>query len=155
MTDKPEALPSTGHEALGPETLRKLKRKHRINENRRYCTCGAEPLNTYVDAHAAAWEAKEEQFRRVGNALVEAGFTPLGDDYAASVEAMSRSYENSKDDGEADRRRLEALSDPGLLSWARAIIRAWNRADGKEQQRMYASMKVAEKLLAALATETT
>ena len=106
-------------------------------------------------AHAAAWEAKEEQFRRVGNALVEAGFTPLGDDYAASVEAMSRSYENSKDDGEADRRRLEALSDPGLLSWARAIIRAWNRADGKEQQRMYASMKVAEKLLAALATETT
>jgi hypothetical protein len=42
----------------------------------------------------AALRTKAEGFDAVGAALVEAGWTPLGDDYAAAVTALSRAFEH-------------------------------------------------------------
>ena len=69
-----------------------------------------------VDAHADAWVVLVDAFRAVGDALQEAGFMPLGDDYASSVQAMS-------DQLAASQERARRLTD--LLREARHG--RWNR----------------------------
>ncbi len=46
---------------------------------------------------------------------------------------------------------LEVINISGLRSWAVTITEEWNRVDSEQRLRMYASMKAAEKILAAIA----
>ncbi len=46
---------------------------------------------------------------------------------------------------------LEVIDIAGLRSWAVTITEEWNRVDSEQRLRMYASMKAAEKILAAIA----
>jgi len=73
-----------------------------------------ETAREVANRFASAWEADRKRQDAVGNALVEGGFTPLGDDYAASVTAMSKRLE------EVERERDEARQEAAFLRchWA-------------------------------------
>ena len=73
--------------------------------------------------------------------------------YEAYSDVSSRPYQ-CKDIGrllaDADA-LLEVIDISGLRSWAVTITEEWNRVDSEHRLRMYASMKAAEKILAAIA----
>ena len=71
--DDPQAWPLYVHEWLRREILR----------------LGAAGGGGDVSGHKNDYAVLVDAFRAVGDALQEAGFMPLGDDYASSVRAMS------------------------------------------------------------------